>query len=72
MQLDLSPEDIALLGTTLDRVLVEMERELVRTDAPAMQHALNTDFERLRALRRRLGTAPRTAVAPLAERPRTG
>ena len=54
MDLSLRADEVALLKTTLDRVLRDLERELVRTDAPALQHALNGDVERLRLLRQRL------------------
>jgi hypothetical protein len=54
MQLQLTNEETVVLKTTLDRAIHQMERELVRTDAPSLQHALNKDFERLRALRQRL------------------
>ena len=62
MDLSLRADEVVLLKTTLDRVLHDLERELVRTDAPALQHALNGDFERLRSLRQRLDT--RAVEAP--------
>jgi hypothetical protein len=58
MHLELTPEEATMLRAALDRVLHTVERELVRTDAPALQHALNRDFERLRALRQRLDAPP--------------
>jgi hypothetical protein len=61
MQIELSPDELSLLKTALDRVLGETERELVRTDAPALQHSLNADFERLSRLRRRLDAVPRSS-----------
>ncbi len=54
MELLLDPDELVLLKKTLDRTLHDVERELVRTDAPSLQHALNKDFELLQALRRRL------------------
>lgn len=54
MELMLDPEELVLLKRTLDRSLRDVERELVRTDAPSLQHALNADFEKLHTLRKRL------------------
>ncbi len=54
MELLLKPEELNLLKDTLDRAIHDLERELVRTDAPKLQHELNNDFERLRSLRSRL------------------
>jgi hypothetical protein len=64
MVIDVSPDELGLLKAALDRALVEYEHELVRTDAPDLQHSLSKDLERLTGLRRRLD-----AEAPSAESP---
>ena len=49
----MSSEELGTLKSALDRVLLLMENELVHTEAPSLQHALNADFERVRRLRQR-------------------
>jgi hypothetical protein len=46
----LSREEAELLRSMLARQVGHIERELVHTDAPAMQHALARDLERAQAL----------------------
>jgi hypothetical protein len=48
--LHFSREDTLLLRQQLERQIVQLERELVRTDAPRMQHELARDFDRVKAL----------------------
>jgi hypothetical protein len=57
MHLDLTQDETKILKSTLDRAIHVTEMELVRTDAPALQHSLNRDFEQLKQLRRRLDAA---------------
>jgi len=54
MLIELSPDELVLLKTALDRALLEYEHELVRTDAPDLQHSLGRNVERLTELRHRL------------------
>ncbi len=55
MHVQLTPSEAKTLKAALDRTLVALEHELAYTDAPALQHALNRDFQNLRALRARFG-----------------
>jgi hypothetical protein len=48
--LHLSLEDAQLLRNQMALRADHIERELVRTDAPAMQHAIARDLERVQAL----------------------
>lgn len=56
MHIELSSEELVTLRTALDRALRMFDAELVRTDAPSLQHALAADIERLRKVRERLDT----------------
>lgn len=56
MHIELSQEELVTLKSALDRTLHQLDAELVRTDAPTLQHALAADVERLRRVRDRLGT----------------
>lgn len=56
MHIELSQEELVTLKSALDRALHQLDAELVRTDAPTLQHALAADVERLRRVRDRLGT----------------
>jgi hypothetical protein len=51
MRLDLTFEELSTLRMALDRTLNMMEHELVRTDAPSLQHALARDFEQMTRIR---------------------
>lgn len=64
MTIDLSNDEVTLLRQVLDRELDALTRELVRTDAPALQHALNADVERLARLRNRIEVVTTHRVAP--------
>jgi hypothetical protein len=57
MHIEFSDDEIKTLKKTLDRAIYDTERELVRTDAPTMQHELNADFRRLQQIRGRLDEA---------------
>lgn len=53
---ELSPEEQRLLKTHLDRYLVHLDAELVRTEKHDLAHALAHEIEQLRAIERRLAT----------------
>lgn len=55
MRVQLTPDEAKTLKAALDRTLQTMEYELVHTEAPSLQHALNRDYQSLRALRARFG-----------------
>jgi len=55
MHIELSSEELATLKAAVDRTLHMLDAELVRTDAPSLQHALAADVDRLRRVRERLG-----------------
>lgn len=57
MQIDFTSEELQILRTALDRAVSASEKELVRTDAPRLQHEIARDYDRLRALRDRLSVA---------------
>lgn len=54
MYIDLSNEELMALRAAVDRTLEVFDKELVRTDAPRLQHALAADVERLRRIRDKL------------------
>lgn len=54
MHIELSTEELATLKTAVDRMIRVLDAELVRTDAPSMQHAAAADVDRLRRVRERL------------------
>ena len=54
MTIELSTEESKTLRMALDRAIRAFENELVHTEAPALQHELAHDFERLVALRDRV------------------
>jgi hypothetical protein len=54
MNLALTSQEGSLLKTQLDARLEELERDLVRTDKPDLQHALARDVEMLRKIEERL------------------
>jgi hypothetical protein len=56
MRLQLSAEEARLLSEQLAFRLVELDRELVRTDQHRLQHALADDVRRLGAVAQRLET----------------
>ena len=54
MQIDLSADEMRTLRAAIDRAVKRVEDELVHTEAPSLQHALNRDYQKLVALRDRL------------------
>jgi hypothetical protein len=54
MPIDLSADEMRTLRVALERAVKRMEDELVHTEAPSLQHALNRDYQKLVALRDRL------------------
>lgn len=67
MTLDLGVQEAADLKEALDFHLQRLEYDLVRTDAPALQHSLNAYFERLVHIRDRLERGISQAAVPEAE-----
>jgi hypothetical protein len=55
MRVQLTPQEAKTLKAALDRTLLALEFELAHTEAPSLQHALNRDYQDLRALRARFG-----------------
>ncbi|MCC6847089.1 MAG: hypothetical protein IT294_01210 [Deltaproteobacteria bacterium] len=53
--LEISADEQRLLATHLSRYIEHLDTELVRTDQPALQHALAREIDQLRAIARRLG-----------------
>ena len=60
MQIDLSPDEMRTLRFALDHAVKAIENELVHTEAPSLQHALNRDYQALVALRDKLVGEGRT------------
>lgn len=60
---ELSIEDAKLLHEQLGHRLTALDRDLVRTDQPRMQHALAEDVRRLGSIERRLDALVRDAGA---------
>jgi hypothetical protein len=54
MQLELSTDEARLLQTQLGRRITELDAELVRTDKYELQHSLDQEVEKLRAIEERL------------------
>lgn len=52
----LTNEEAKLLDRHVRRRVDELERELVRTDSPSMQHELSIEWRRLHDLSERIGT----------------
>jgi hypothetical protein len=59
MNLILTTHEATLLKTALDQHLVQLDRDLVRTDKHDLQHALARDIDQLRSIDQRLETALR-------------
>ncbi|MEB2283721.1 MAG: hypothetical protein B6D46_15745 [Polyangiaceae bacterium UTPRO1] len=51
---ELSADERRLLSTHLRRHIEHLDAELVRTDQPALQHALAREIDQLRAIAQRL------------------
>ncbi|MBI2391285.1 MAG: hypothetical protein HYV09_16975 [Deltaproteobacteria bacterium] len=54
MYIDLSSDELAEVRAAVDRTIQILDKELVRTDAPRLQHDLAADVERLRRIRDKL------------------
>lgn len=54
---ELSVEELALLAEHLRRHLNQMDRELVRTDNPSLQHAIANELKTLEGVMARLEAA---------------
>jgi hypothetical protein len=54
MKIDLTTHEAALLKTHLTRRLLDLDRDLVRTDKFDLQHALAREIDELRAIEHRI------------------
>ena len=55
IRIELSKEEAKVLREQLAYRIIELDRDLVRTDQPRLQHALAEDVRRLGEIERRLG-----------------
>lgn len=65
MQLTLSDREAKDLDAALARYLLELDRDLVRTDVHALQHEMRLTSERLDGVRDRLGRMIRSETEAL-------